>query len=135
MWLSRLSIHQLMKLWAVSTLSLLIMLLSTLIYKFLCGHTFLFLWLDFILRVNWLTSPFLGLCSDCPFSVHSFVFSWVVLHLFRPGAQSLLIHGAFLTVQFSLSLFSSAFLIYSVKNILALNFILLSFFFMRENLV
>jgi len=111
MWLSHLSIHQLMKLWVVSTLRLLIMLLWTLIYKFLCGHAFVFLWLDFILRVNWLISPFLGLCSDCPFGVHSFVFSWVVLHLFRPGSQSLLIHGAFLTVQFSLSLFSSAFLI------------------------
>ena len=111
MWLSHMSIHQLMKLWVVSTLRLLKMLLWTLIYKFLCGHAFVFLWLDFTLNINWLISPFLGLYSDCPFSVHSFVFSWVVLHLFRPGAQSLLIHGAFLTFQFSLSLFSSAFLI------------------------
>ena len=111
MWLSRLSIHKLMEVWVVSALLLSVMLLWTLVYTFLDGPVFISLRWDFILRVSWLISPFLGLCSDCPFGVHSFVFSWVVLHLFRPGAQSLLIHGAFLTVQFSLSLFSSAFLI------------------------
>ena len=73
-WLSHISIHQLMKLWVLSTLRLLKILLWTLIYKFLCGHAFVFLWLDFILRINWLISPFLGLCSDCPFGVHSFFF-------------------------------------------------------------
>ena len=111
MWLSYLSIHQLMELWIVSTLRLLIMLLGTLIYKFLCGHAFVFLGLDLILRINWLTAPFLGLCSDCPFGLHSFVSSCIVFCLFRPGAQSFLIQGAFLTVQFSLGLFSSAFVI------------------------
>ena len=50
--------------------------------------------------------PFLRL--SC---LYSFFSSWVVLHLFRPGAQSLLLHGSFLTVQLSWNLFSSALVI------------------------
>ena len=57
-----------------------------------------------------------------------FLFSWVVLCLFRPGAQSLLLHGSFLTVQLSWSLFSSALVIEPVKSSLALKFTLWSFF-------
>ena len=65
----------------------------------LCAHIFISLWLDLILKVSWLISPFLGPCSDSPFCLYSFFSSWVVLHYFRPGAQSLLLHGAFVTVQ------------------------------------
>ena len=65
----------------------------------LCAHVFISLWLDLILKVSWLISPFLGPCSDCPFCLYSFFSSWVVLHYFRPGAQSLLLHGASLTIQ------------------------------------
>ena len=91
-------------------------------------HVFVSLWWDLILRVSWLISPFLGPCSDSPFCLYSFFSSWVVLHLFRPGAQSLLLHGSFLTVQLSWNLFSSALVIWSVKSSLALNFTLSSFF-------
>ena len=44
--------HQLMELWVGSTLGLLIMLLWTLIYMFLCGHVFISLWWDFILKFH-----------------------------------------------------------------------------------
>ena len=77
-----------MELWVVSALGLLIMLLWTLISMILCAHVFISLWLDLILRVSWLISPFLGPCSDCPFCLYSFFSSWVVLHYFRPGAVS-----------------------------------------------
>ena len=88
-----LSIHKLMEVWVVSALLLSVMLLWTLVYTFLDGPVFISLRWDFILRVSWLISPFLGLCSDCPFCLHSFFSSWVVLRLFRPGAQSLLLQS------------------------------------------
>ena len=65
----------------------------------LCAHGFISLWLDLILKVSWLISPFLGLCSDCHFCLYGFFSSSVVLHYLRPGAQSLVLRGAFVTVQ------------------------------------